>query len=117
VGVARKGLKHAEQLMKSKSADAAKRRLEFYAEISRALYKYLGDKVGIQQADMSIDTVVSELGKRSVSGELSAGLRSLLEWCEMARFTPTSFGASAMQQAYDNAKKLIVELERTLRAK
>jgi len=115
--IARKGLKHAEQLMKTKGANTATQRLEFYAEISRALYKYLGDKVGIQQADMSIDAAVTELGKCSVDSDLSAALRSLLEWCEMARFTPTSFGASAMRQAYDNAKKLIVELERTLKAR
>jgi hypothetical protein len=116
--VAQKGLKQAEQLLsKAVSSAASAPKLAFYTEISRALYKYLGDKLNIQQAEMSIEGTLAELAKRSVDGNLSTSLKSVLESCEMARFAPSSLGITAMQQAYENAKKVIIELERTLKSK
>ncbi len=113
--VAQKGLKQAEQLLASKASGSASQKLEFYSEIARALHKYLGDKLGIQQADFSIENVLQALSSRSVNGEAPVALKSLLETCEMARFAPTSMEATAMQKTYDEAKRLIVELERTLK--
>jgi hypothetical protein len=119
IKVAQRGLKHAEELLRQRggrvSSVASERNHQFYLEVSRALWKYLGDKLNIGQADLSIDGAMVELSKRSVNGGLAAELRALLESCEMARFAPTSLGASSMQKTYDAAKKIIVELERTLR--
>ena len=113
--VAQKGLKQAEQLLASKTSGNPAEKLAFYSEVSRALHKYLGDKLNIQQADMSIETVLGVLSGRSVNGEIPAALRSLWETCEMARFAPTSMEATAMQRTFDEARRLIVELERTLK--
>ncbi len=117
IKVAQKGLRQAEQLLRTGSADASAHKLQFYSEVARAVWKYLGDRLNIQLADMSVDAALIELSKRSVNGEISDALRSLLESCEMARFAPTSFEASAMQKIYDDARKLIIELERTLKSK
>lgn len=117
IKVAQKGLRQAEHLLKTTSSAPSAQKLAFYAEATRALYKYLGDKLNIQQAEMSIEVVMSELEKRSVNGELAASLKSLLESCEMARFAPASLSITAMQQTYDVARKLIIELERTLKTK
>ncbi|MCZ6775344.1 MAG: BatD family protein [Ignavibacteria bacterium] len=117
IKVAQKGLRQAEQLLRTGSADASAHKLQFYSEVARAVWKYLGDRLNIQQADMSVDAALIELSRRSVNGEISDALRSLLESCEMARFAPTSFEASAMQKIYDDARKLIIELERTLKSK
>jgi hypothetical protein len=117
IKIAQRGLKQAEQLLKTSSTDASSQKLQFYWEVSRAMWKYLGDKLNIQQADMSVDAALIELSKRSVNGEISVALKSLLESCEMARFAPTSFEASVMQKIYDDAKKLIIELERTLKSR
>ena len=35
----------------------------------------------------------------------------------MARFAPTSLELSAMQKTYDDARRVIVEVERTLKAR
>ncbi len=110
IKVARKGLRQAERLIKSNDGSP------FYAELSRALYKYLGDKLAIQQAEMSIDGTLSALSQRFVNGETLTALKSLLERCEMARFAPASFEAAAMQQAYDEARKVIIEVERGLKS-
>ena len=115
IKVAQKGLKQAEHLLVSKATSNSSQKLAFYSEVSRALHKYLGDKLNIQQADMSIETVLTELENRTVNGEVPAALKTLWETCEMARFAPTSLEAAAMQRTFDDAKRLIVELERTLK--
>jgi hypothetical protein len=117
--VAQKGLKQAEYLLKEKGggagAPSSAQRVRFYAEISRALWKYLGDKLNIPPADFSVEGAAAELGRRSVEGGTVQALRSMLESCDMARFAPTSVDQAAMQRTYDEAKRVIVDIERTLK--
>ncbi len=115
--VAQRGLKLAEQMLKTDAADDSAQKLAFYSEVSRALWKYLGDKLNIQQAELSIDNALTELAKRNVNGEISESLRSLLESCDMARFGPTSLSVEAMKKTYDEARNIIVSLERTLKSR
>ncbi len=119
--VAQKGLKEAEYLLKEKSGQmstpSSKQRLRFYSEVSRALWKYLGDKLGIPQAEYSVEGAVAELTRRGVPPERAASLRTVLESCDMARFAPTSLELGAMQRVFDEAQRIIVELERTLKAR
>lgn len=116
--VAKRGLKNAEALLKEiisgKDGSSAKK-LQFYAEVAKALWKYVSDKFNIQQADLSIESAVNELHKRAVNGEIAASLRVVLELCEMARFAPTSLSIDALQKTYDDANKILVDLERTLK--
>jgi hypothetical protein len=114
--VARKGLKSAEFLLKEHGGKPApNQRLRFYAEVSHALAKYLGDKLGIPPAAMALDAVEQSLRARKVPDGLVHALHLLWEGCDMARFAPTSMEVSAMQSAYDEAARIIVELERTLK--
>ncbi|HTY58231.1 MAG TPA: BatD family protein, partial [Bacteroidota bacterium] len=118
IKVARKGLKQAEYLLREKGASGApagNQRLRFYGEISKALWKYLGDKLGIPQSAFSIEGAVAELGARSVAPALTTSLKALLETCDLARFAPTSLDLTVMQRTYDEAQRIIVDLERTLR--
>jgi hypothetical protein len=119
ITVAQKGLRQAEYLMKEKSGQAgepsSKQRLRFYAEVSRALWKYLGDKMNIPQAAFSVERAVADLHSRGVPSELLQSLRAVLETCDLARFAPTSLELAAMQKTYAEARRVIVELERTLR--
>lgn len=114
--VARKGLKQAAFLLGEKGGQpAANQRLRFYGELSRALWKYLGDKLNIPQGEFSVDGAVQTLTSRSADSGIVAALRALLESCDMARFSPTSLDVAVMQRAYDEAQRIIVELERTLK--
>ena len=119
IKVAQRGLHEAEYLLKEKSGakgePASNQRLRFYAEISRALSKYLGDKLGVSQAEMSVDVLAETLRKRRVDAGLIHAVRASLESCDMARFAPTSLELPAMQKTYDEARRIIVELERTLK--
>jgi len=118
IRVARRGLKQAEYLLKEKGssgAPAGNQRLRFYGEISRALWKYLGDKLNIPQSSFSIEGAVAELGLRAVPADLMTSLKALLETCDLARFAPTSLDMAVMQRTYDEAQRIIVALERVLK--
>lgn len=116
--VAKKGLKTAEQLLNEIAAgkdSSSEKKLQFYSEVAKSMWKYLGDKLNIQQADLSIDNAVSELNKRVVNGEVAVSLRSLLEVCEMARFAPAGLSVDTLQKTYEDASRIIVDLERMLK--
>jgi len=117
IKIARKGLKKAEILLKDVSAGKSDPEIKigFYSETAKAMWKYLGDKLNIQQADISIDSAVNELAKHSVPQEAAAALKSLLELCEMARFAPTSLSVEVMGKTYNDASKIIIDMERQLR--
>ncbi len=121
IKVAQKGLRVAEYLLHEKSGakgmPSSNQRVRFYSEISRALWKYLGDKLNIPQASFSLEGAMSELHQRSVDPGLCHALRQLLESCDMARFAPMSLELPAMQRTYDEAKRLIIELERSLKTR
>jgi hypothetical protein len=89
--------------------------LRFYSEVSRALWKYLGDKLNIPQASFSVEGAATRLHARGIDERLIGDLRTILETCDLARFAPTSLELSAMQKTYDDASRVIVELERTLK--
>jgi hypothetical protein len=117
--VAQRGLHAAEYLLKEKAGakgePSLNQRARFYTEVSRALSKYLGDKLNIPQADMSVDLFVDTLRRRRVDPGLIHAVRSALESCDLARFAPTSLELPAMQKTYDEARRIIIELERTLK--
>jgi hypothetical protein len=114
--VARKGLKAAEFLLKEHGGKpASNQRLRFYAEVSHALAKYLGDKLGIPPAAMALEAVRQELQGRKVPEGLIRALSALWETCDMARFAPTSTDVAVMQRTYAEAERIIVEIERTLK--
>ncbi len=119
IKVAKRGLKNAEVLLNQVAIGkdgSSEKQIQFYSEVAKSMWKYLGDKLNIQQADISIDGAVNALTTRSVNEETSTALKSLLESCEMARFAPTSLSLDTMKTTYDDASKIIVDLERTLKA-
>jgi hypothetical protein len=64
---------------------------------------------------MSLDALTDTLRKRRVDPGLIHAVKTALESCDMARFAPTSLELPAMQKTYDEARRIIVELERTLK--
>jgi hypothetical protein len=118
IKVARRGLKAAEYLLKEKGssgAPAGNQRLRFYGEVSKALWKYLGDKLNIAQSAFSVEGAVAELSHRGAPQDLITSLKALLETCDLARFAPTSLDMAVMRRTYDEAQRIIVTLERILK--
>jgi hypothetical protein len=117
--VARKGLKVAEYLLNlkggPKDGPAANQKLRFYSEVSKALWKYLGDKLGMPPAGLSVETASAELQRLGVEKGLLSAFKALVETCDLARFAPASLEVPQMQRTYEEAKRIIVELERILK--
>jgi len=91
-----------------------KKKEEFYAEISRALWGYVGDKLGIAPAGLSLDSIRASLEARGVLPEVVATLSGTLEHCEFARFAPSA-DSLEMDSMYNKAVELISTIEGQLR--
>ncbi len=86
----------------------------FYAEVSRALWGYIGDKLGIPPSDLSVGLVKTALATRSVSEDAITKLGGAIEECEYARFAPAS-DSLQMDGVYHQAIGIISEIEDQLR--
>ncbi|HEX9005860.1 MAG TPA: BatD family protein, partial [Bacteroidota bacterium] len=119
IAVARKRLKVAERILRdapAKTGTSSQAAAGFFSALAGALWQYLGDKLGIPQAEFSVERAATALTEAGTPADLVGSLRALLETCDMARFAPTSVGRPAMTRAYEEARRIIVELERTLNA-
>ncbi|HTR81998.1 MAG TPA: BatD family protein [Bacteroidota bacterium] len=108
IKIATKRLKQAQALLASPSAEA------FYAEISRALWAYLSDKLAIDRAELSIDYVMKQLEGKPVSQEVVTRLKECLEACEFARFAPSSSQQEEKSKIYTLAADVIISTEKEL---
>ena len=101
------------RLAEAKKFLDSKKKEEFYTEISRALWGYVADKLGIPPSDLSVDFVRTTLERRSVPIEVINKLTSTIEICEFARFAPAT-DAVQMDQAYQETVELISTIEEKL---
>ncbi len=105
---ARKRLRDAEKALKAKDDK------NFYAEIFKALYGYLGDKLNIPGSQLSKSIITEKLKHRNVKPETVANLISTLDTCEMARFASTS--NKEQSSFYRDTVSLITQMESELSA-
>jgi len=111
----RKARKIAQKrLTEAKKFLDAKKKEEFYTEISRALWGYIADKLGIPPSDLSIDLVGISLGGKNVPAEIVSKLTGTIEMCEFARFAPAT-DTVQMDQVYIETVELISIIEERLR--
>ncbi len=82
----------------------------FYAEISKALYGYLGDKLAMPISDLSKESIQAVLEQRGVSAETVQPLLKTIDACEFARYAPSS-ASGDLQGLYDQTIRLITKLE------
>lgn len=82
----------------------------FYDEVSRALWGYLGDKLSIDQSQLSTDNVEEKLLTKSVKTETITRLKNLINSCELALYSPSGTG-DEMKINYNTAVSLITDLE------
>jgi len=111
----RKARKMAQRRLKeAKKFLDMKKKEEFYTEVSRALWGYVGDKLGIPPADLSLEMVRGSLQSRGITEETVQKLSSTVEQCEFARFAPSS-DSLQMDGVYRQAIELISTIEDQLR--
>lgn len=106
--VAVKRLKVANKLLKEN------RKNEFYDEILKTLWGYLGDKLNIPVSRLTKDNVAVELKEKGVDDELVAELENVLNESEFARYAPGDANA-AMDNIYKKAMTIISKMENSIK--
>ncbi|MCQ2342077.1 MAG: BatD family protein [Paludibacteraceae bacterium] len=100
--VAQKRLKTAQQLLNGDSQP-------FYAEIEKAAFSYLSDRLSIPTADLTKDNISDLLRQKEVSEELIQQVNNVLSTAEFARYAPTT--GAEKQALYDATANIINQLE------
>ncbi len=102
--LARKYLSEAKKALGNKEA--------FYIALERALHNYLKAKLQIETSDFSKDKIENILIERQVNEVTVKEFISILEHCELARYTPIT--TVEMQQDYDKAASTISIIDKEI---
>ena len=106
--VAQKRLKLAKSFMQANDSN------KFYAEILKALWGYLSDKLSIPVSELSRENITSELERYGAEETVVSELISVLDKCEFAQYAP-ELGGSNMNEVYEEASDIMDKLENTKR--
>ncbi len=108
--IARKRLKKASQLMQQgKTGD-------FYDEVLRALWYYVGYKLNMPAERLSRDNIADELASHSVDTSTIQLFLTALDECEYERYAPGD-EAGNMGKTYTAAANAITEIENVMKKK
>jgi hypothetical protein len=106
-------LKRANKLAKKYLSEAKKNigdSKAFYESLERALHNYMKASLKIQTLDMQKDKIEEVLKSKGASEGTTKNFISILESCELARYTPTV--TKDMQNDFDKAANVISEIDK-----
>ena len=106
--VATKRLKKASKLMSDNKPG------EFYDEVLRALWGYVGDKLNIPVEQLAHDNISQKLSERNVGDDTIAQFMSALDECEFERYAPGDPKGN-MNKVYDKAMTAIERIETSMK--
>lgn len=102
--VVSKRLKTARDFMKAHEND------KFYAELAKAMWGYISDKLSIAPSQLLRDNISTQLSDYGASKQTIDEVLTVLDECEMARFTP-QHSDQEVAKLYDEAVAAIRNLE------
>jgi len=112
----RKSLKIAQKRLKNAQNHLENNKKEpFFEEIEKSLWSYFSNKFNVSSADLSKETINDFFAKNSISEDVSKNFTSIIEKCEFCRFAPSSLEAEDMNNVFELATKVIVEVEQDLK--
>ncbi|MBO6879500.1 BatD family protein [Winogradskyella sp.] len=109
-------IRKADRLARKYLSEAKKnlgQKETFYESLERALHNYLKAKLNIETSDFNKEKIESLLKARNVESSIVSDFISILESCELARYTPIT--QVTMQNDYDKAAKTISIIDKQLR--
>ena len=106
--VATKRLKKASKLMADNKPG------EFYDEVLRALWGYVGDKLNIPVEQLSHDNISQRLTERNVNEDTVSQFMGALDECEFERYAPGDPKGN-MNKVFDKAMTAIEKIEETMK--
>ena len=108
--VAVRRLRIANKLLK------AGKQNEFYDEVLRALWGYVGDKLDMPVTQLSRDNISLRLTERGVDNDTVTQFIGALDECEYARYAPGDASGN-MNKVYDAAIQAIMKIEEFMKGK
>ncbi len=102
--VSSRRLRMARKLMQHGQKD------QFYEEVGKALWQYIGDKLGVDPAELTRDTLKEKLVENNVAQEDIDALIKLIDDCEYARYGVQDSQMS-MENIYARARAIIDKLD------
>lgn len=108
--VATKRLRTANKLMLQGKAN------EFYDEVLRALWGYVGDKLNIPVEQLTRDNISEKLSYHNVDDATIQKFISALDDCEFMRYAPGDAEGN-MNKTFESAMTAIMEIENVMKKK
>ena len=108
--VAVKRLKQANRLMQQNKQN------EFYDEVLRALWGYVGDKLNMPVEQLSSENISEKLTAANVDADTVSKFVNAIEECEFERYAPGD-AAGNMNKTYDAAISAIMNIEGSMKKK
>ena len=106
--VATKRLKKASKLM------ASGKQGDFYDEVLRALWGYVGDKLNMPVEQLSRENISQQLSSHHVSEDTIQQFLGALDECEFARYAPGD-ATGNMNKVYESAMTAITQIATTMK--
>ncbi len=103
-----------KRLAAARAVMSVDREKEFFAEVSKALIGFLGDKLNIAEAGMISDEVQSTLRSRGVAPEVIDEYFGCLQVCDLKRFSPAGATAEEMRAFLEKTESAMSKLNRSL---
>lgn len=108
-------IKKADKLAKNFLSEAKKNlnnKDQFYESLHKSLHNYLKAKLQVETSEFSKDKIASIFTENAIDEETTKQFTSLIEACDLARFTPIS--SDAMQQDYETAVSVISAIDKAI---
>lgn len=109
--LARRRLKRAEAAMKRRDTE------NYYAELLKAIWGYLGDKLKMPTSELLRDNIRQVLSEKQIPAESIDSLISLIDDAEFARYSSMGAGTENMETIYRRAIQIINTLEKDFKNK
>lgn len=100
-------------LSTAKQSLAANNKNEFYENVSKALFGYIGDKLNIAPSELNQNNIKDKLIAINASEQTTQDLIDTIELCDMARFAPV---AVSEQEVYNKAENIINQIEQEVKS-
>lgn len=101
-GVATKRLKKAKRLLAQGKGN------EFYDEVLKSLWGYVGDKLSMPAEQLSRDNISQQFKEKNVPEDVVQTFLQAIDECEFARFAPSDPVVN-MQKTYEKASEAITK--------
>ena len=108
--IATKRLRQANKLMLAGKSN------EFYDEVLRALWGYVGDKLNMPAEKLSRKNISEKLQSHNVDDNTISKFLSAIDDCEMMRFAPGDPEGN-MNKTFESAMTAIMEIENVMKKK